>query len=118
MSCFCLLFPLYYLEIPPSIDIVGCDIAETFVVAPIVVVFDECFNRFLEFTRHLMRYEVNLSFDSAVISFYLAVGLRMVGCSCNVPYVQQPPVLVKQEVTQRKEQIKKQLDVATSLGCL
>lgn len=60
---------------PAGVDITGRDIAESFMIASVVVVLDECFNRFLQLTWHLVGYEVNLSFDGAVVSFYLTVGL-------------------------------------------
>jgi len=54
-------------------------------VAPVVVVLDECSNRFLQFAWHAVGDEVNLSFDSAVVSFYLTVGLRVVRGGYDVP---------------------------------
>ncbi len=43
-------------------------------IALVIIVLDECFNRFLQFTWHLVGHKVNLSFDSAVVSFYLTIG--------------------------------------------
>lgn len=48
-----------------SVDIIRCDIAEPFMIAPVVVVVDECFNRFLQFSWHPVGHQVNLSFDGA-----------------------------------------------------
>jgi len=67
------------------VDIIGRDIAESFMIAPVVVVLDERSNRFLQLFWHPVRHEVNLSFDSAVVSFYLAVGLGMIGGGYDVP---------------------------------
>ena len=61
-----------------GIDIMRCDIAEFFVVAPVVVIVDEgpyCLERF---ARHFVGNQFYLSFDSTVIPFYLTVGLRMI----------------------------------------
>ena len=45
------------------VDIIGCDIAESFMIASVVLILNECFDRFLQFAWHLIGYEVNLSLD-------------------------------------------------------
>ena len=39
---------------PAGVDVIGRDITEAFVIAPIVVVLDECPDGFLQFTGHLV----------------------------------------------------------------
>lgn len=58
MSCFRLLSSLHYLEMSPHVDIVVCDIAESFVVAPVVVVIDEGCNHLLRVIWYFVGYEV------------------------------------------------------------
>lgn len=79
----------------PRVDIRWCDIAESFVVAPLIVVLDESFDCFLQFSRHLVRHEADVPFDSTVVSFYLPVGLRMIRGSYDVSYAYQPQVFTK-----------------------
>jgi len=82
---------------PACIDIVGRNIAESFVIASIVVVIDESFNRFLQFTWHLMGHEVNLPLNSAVVSFYFTVGLGVIreATMCLMPTsLRYSPVLL------------------------
>ena len=64
-------------------------------IAPVIVILDECFNRFLQFAWHLAGHEVNFPFDSAVVSFYLPVGLRMTRGGYDVPDPYQPQALSK-----------------------
>ena len=80
---------------PACIDVIGRHIAESFVIALVVVVLDECFNRFLQLTRHLVGHEANLSFDSSVVSFYLAVGLGVEGRSQYMPDAYESQMLSK-----------------------
>ena len=78
-----------------SVNVPGGDIAQPFVITSVVIVFDEGSDRFLQFTRHLVGQMVNLPFKRAVISFNLAVGLRMERRGGNVPYPHQSQVLVE-----------------------
>ena len=64
---------------PASIDVIGGDIPQSFVITPVVIVFDEASNRFLQLIWHLMRHPVDFPFYGAVIPLYLAIGLRMEG---------------------------------------
>jgi hypothetical protein len=51
-------------------------ITESFMVVPVAVVLDEGFNRSLQFTGHPVGQETCLWLDPAVVSFYLAIGLK------------------------------------------
>jgi hypothetical protein len=77
------------------IYIIGRDITEPFVVTPVVVVLDECFNSFLQFAWHFVWHELNISLDGAVVSFYLTVGLRVISGGYDVLDPHQPQVFTK-----------------------
>ena len=77
------------------VDVVGCDVAQSFVVAPIIIVLDKGLDRFLQLTRHVIRHLVYLPFKSAVISFYLAIRLGMERRGGSVPYPHQFQVLIE-----------------------
>jgi len=62
-----------------GVDIIGCDITQSFVIAPVVVVFDEGPDGFLQLARHLMGHLVNFAFYGAMVSFNLAVSLGIKG---------------------------------------
>ena len=64
-------------------------------IAPVIVVLDECFNRFSQFAWHLVRYQLDIPLDGAVVSFYLAVGLRVIRRGYDVPDPHQPQVFTK-----------------------
>jgi hypothetical protein len=67
------------------VDVMGCDIAQSFVVTPAVIVFDEGSDRFLQLAGHIVRHLVNFSFDGAMVSCNLAIGLRMESLLCLPP---------------------------------
>ena len=77
------------------VDVIGRDIAQPFVITPVVIVFDEGPDCFLQLTRHIVRHLVNFPFYGAMVSFNLAVGLRMKGRGSDVPYPHQMQVLVE-----------------------
>jgi len=77
------------------IDIIGRDITQSFVIAMVVIVLDECSNRCSQFAWHLVGHEGNLSFNCAVVSFYLAIGLRMIRRGYDMPDRYQPQVVVE-----------------------
>ena len=60
------------------VDIIRRDIAESFMIAPVVVILDESLDGFLEFAWHLVGHEVDCSLHGPMVSFDFPVGLRMV----------------------------------------
>ncbi len=59
------------------IDIIGCDITESFVVTPVVVVLDEGFNRFLQLARHFVGHSsIQITLDTYL--HVVATGLQQV----------------------------------------
>jgi len=55
-------------------------------VTPVIIVFDEMPDSFLKLARRIVRHLVNFTFYGAMVSFNLAIGLRMEGRGSNVPY--------------------------------
>jgi hypothetical protein len=80
---------------PARVDIVGSDITEPFMVAPVVVIIDESPDCFPELVLHIIRQLVNFTFEAAMVSFNLAIGLRMIGRSYNMSYSYQPQVFAE-----------------------
>jgi hypothetical protein len=78
-----------------GVDVIGCYIAQSFVVTPVIVVFDKGTDCFLELTGHIIRQLVNLSLYGAMISFYLTVSLRMKWRGSNMSYPHESQVLVE-----------------------
>ena len=80
---------------PAGVNVVRRNIAQTFVITPIVVVFDKGPNRLLQFTWHIVKDLVNFSFKGAVVSLNLAVSLGMEGRGSNVSDSYQAQILVE-----------------------
>lgn len=72
---------------------VGRTIAQPLVAAPVVVVFDEGADRFLQLARHIAGHLVSLAFYSAVVSFDSTIGLGVKGGVGDMSYLHQPQVL-------------------------
>ena len=77
------------------IDVIGGDIPQSFVITPVVIVFDKASNCFPQLTRHLMGQLIELTFESAMVSLNLAIGLRMEGRGGNVPYPHESQVFIE-----------------------
>ena len=78
-----------------GIDVIGSDIAQSFVITPVVVIFDEASNRFLQLTRHIMRHPVDFPFEGAMVPLNFAIGLRVEGRGGNVPYPHESQVFIE-----------------------
>ena len=64
-------------------------------IAPVIVVLDKGCNSFLKFARHIVRQLINFTFEAAMVSLNLAIGLGMIGRSYNMSHTYQPQVLAK-----------------------
>jgi len=78
-----------------SIDVTGGDIPQPFVITPVVIVFDKSSNRFFSLARHLMGQLIELTFEGAMVTLNLAIGLRMERRGGNMLYPHQSQVLVE-----------------------
>jgi len=54
--------------VSPCVDIIRRDITVSFMIAPIIITPDKCFNRFSQLAWHLVGNELNISLDSTVVS--------------------------------------------------
>ncbi len=64
-------------------------------ITPVIVVLNKYFDRFSQFAWHLVGNKLDIPLDGAMVPFYLAVGLRVIGRSYNMSYTYQPQVLAK-----------------------
>ena len=71
------------------------DIAQSFMVASVVIVFDEGSNRFFQLTRYPKGHSVDSPLKGAVVPLNLAIGLRMEGRGGNVPYPHQSQIFIE-----------------------
>ncbi len=79
-----------------STDIIGDDnIAQPFVVTPVLVIFDEIACDFLQLIQHVMKYLVDFPFQGAMVPLNLAVALRMEGPGSDVSYPRQSQVPIE-----------------------
>ena len=82
-----------YFKISSCTDVIRGDIAQPFVIRPVVIVFDKGPNRFLHFAGHIVRHLVDFAFYGTMVPLNLTVSLRMERQSSNVPY---PYLLIPQ----------------------
>ena len=80
---------------PASVEVIRGNIAQPFVIAAVVVIFDEASNGFFQFTGHLMRHQIDFSFKGTMVPLDLAIGLRMEGRGSDVSYPHHSQVFVE-----------------------
>jgi hypothetical protein len=78
--------------VPVEVDVGGGEVAEAFVVAAVVVAFDEGANAGFEIARQAVVLEQDAVLQGLVPTLDLALGLRMVRCAADVshPLVDEP----------------------------
>ena len=71
----------------PEVDVGGCEIAQAFVVATVIVVLDEAADMGFEIAGQIVVFEQDAVLERLVLTLNLALRLRMVRCSPHMLHV-------------------------------
>lgn len=78
--------------IAPNIDASGCDVVDALVVAPVIIVVDECSDLSLEIARQKVVFQQNAVLQNLLPTLGLALRLRMIWRAARVlhTFIPQP----------------------------
>ena len=84
--CFDLLPFCHDCRAAPEVNVGGCQVAEAFVISPMVVMLDEGGNGRFKFTLHVIVFQQDAVLEGLVPALDLTLRLRMVGRASHVIY--------------------------------